>query len=253
MKVVLTVAGTDPSGAAGIQADLQTIRDHGHHGASVVTAVIAQNTAGVHAVMRMPAELVAAQLDAVFEDLDIAAVKVGLVPDDELVALIAHRVAHLPTVWDPVMANGDGNTRLFGGTIGALHGVFEPVIVTPNVPEIALLVGAEVADRASAHEAAATLANRAGAVLLKMGHLPHDGMVSDIWANRGETHDLEPLPAVAEEVRGTGCQLSAAMACGLAEGLVPLEAAERARRYLNKLLHSRAQHIGKGRRVVVRV
>ncbi len=252
-QVVLTIAGTDPSGAAGIQADLQVIRDHGHHGVSVITAVLAQNSSGVRVVQPLAAGLVEAQLDTVFDDFDIAAVKVGLVPNDELVRMIAARLEDLPVVWDPVMRSGDGATELFGGSPAALLSALSRVaVVTPNVGELEQLMGTTLTTRQDAHEAARSLAAHVGAVLLKVGHLPHSGDLSDIWAHAGESFDLAALPAVSHDVRGTGCQLSSAIACRLADGVEPLDAVEGARRYLNALLLRQAVHLGKGRAIIVR-
>lgn len=253
MKVVLTVAGTDPSGAAGIQADLQVIRDHGHYGVSVITAVLAQNTSGVRAVYPMSAAALAAQLDAVFDDFDVAVVKVGLVPDDDLADVVLDRTRGRRVVWDPVLASGDGSTSLFTGTPRELLRALRHVdVLTPNVPELGQLIGAQIRSRDDAHRAAGAVSLEGAAILLKVGHLPHQGTVSDIWAEAGVSSDLDPLPTIEADVRGTGCQLSTAIACQLADGHERRDAGERARAYLNALLNDRAQRLGRGRSIIVR-
>lgn len=249
MNVVLTIAGTDPSGAAGIQADLQVIRDHQMHGVSVITAVLAQNTQGVREIQPMSSALVAAQLDAVLADFDVSAVKVGLVPTDELVRLIAARVGHLPLVWDPVLSSGDGLTPLFDGSPDTLLDVLAQIdVFTPNIPEASLLLRRAVDSRNEAHRAAAELP--CAGVLLKVGHLAHDGRIADIWADQAGSRDLAEVDAVADDVRGTGCHLSTAIACGIASGLDVVAAVDQARGYLNELLLNRAAKLGRGRRMI---
>lgn len=253
MKTVLTIAGTDPSGAAGIQVDLQTFRDHGCHGASVITAVLAQNTQGVREVAPLSPDLVDAQLQAVFDDFDVAAVKVGLVPNDEVIELLAERLAGRVVVWDPVLASGDGRTPLFAGTAARLvRAVTGATIVTPNIPELSVLSGAAVETREDAHRAATAMSSRGAAVLVKVGHLDHTGMLEDIWSMHGESCDLDALPAISADVRGTGCQLSSAVACNLALDQEPVMAVENARSYLNDLLTNQALQLGRGRPLVVR-
>ena len=150
------------------------------------------------------------------------------------------------------MASGDGNSRLFSGTDHRLaEGVRGATLLTPNVPELARLVGRELSSRDAAIAAASELSTRGPAVLLKTGHLPHADTLVDVLAVRGEARELAPLPAVSEDVRGTGCQLSSAIVCGLASNLPMLEAVEAARRYLNDRLFV-AVRLGKGRAIVVR-
>ncbi len=261
---LLTIAGTDPSSAAGVQVDLQVFRDLGWHGCSVITAVIAQNTQGASGWHVLSAEDVGAQLDAIFEDIPIAAVKIGVLPDAAHVHAMTRRLAarDLPTVVDPVLATGDGATSLVrDGALEAVRasGMMERVTVwTPNVPEAATLLGAKVEDVAAAPLMAARRLHQEwgpAAVLLKVGHILSDaGEVRDVFADASGARLLAGLPRLTSigDVRGTGCQLSSAIATGLAAGQPPEQATERARLYLWDMLRRRARHVGTGRRVITR-
>lgn len=260
-RVLLTIAGTDPSGAAGIQADLQVFRDFGFHGASVITSVLAQNTTGVTDLRALEPDLVRAQLRSVLDDLDVAGVKVGLVstcPAFHVVAGALDELApEIPVVWDPVLASGDGARHLTEPdfkrcfSVAALTRIS---VFTPNIPEAATWLGRPIRTIEDAESVAGALA-KAGprAVLLKVGHLTaEEEHLRDIWADAHGVRRCEPLPRLDADVRGTGCQLSSALCALLADGLEPLAAAERAREYLNDLLRSRSRRIGRGRPVVVR-
>lgn len=264
----LTIAGTDPSGAAGVQADLATFRDVGVHGLSVITSVLWQNTQGVRGQQPMSGAAVRAQLDAVCEDLPVAAIKLGLLPSAEVVRAVLDGLDAIeardgrlpPLVLDPVLVSGDGRTTLVDeGTIALLVGplLARVDLLTPNVPEAAWLLGGAPLDTPGAcHEAARALAARTrGAILLKGGHLPalsaDPGARVDLLAFGDQVTPLAALPAIPDDVRGTGCHLSSAIAAWLALGL-PLEAAiDRARRHLNGLLHRHRRLIGRGRHVLV--
>jgi hydroxymethylpyrimidine/phosphomethylpyrimidine kinase len=252
VKVVLCVAGTDPSSAAGLTSDVQVVRDYGMHPAVVVTAVVAQNTGGVRALHRVPVEIIAAQLDAAWDDFDIRAVKVGLVADDATATLVGGRLGAL-SVWDPVLRSGDGATALCEADTDVLRSaMLHSTVVTPNVLEASALTGTSIETRAQAKEAASTLAACGIAVLLKTGHLPPQPQMRDIWATASTTAiDLEPLATLPGDVRGTGCHLATALACELATGAAPLDAAEGARRYLHERLRCDASALGRGRRLIV--
>jgi hydroxymethylpyrimidine/phosphomethylpyrimidine kinase len=262
---ILTIAGTDPCGAAGIQADLHVIRDHGFAGASVITAMLAQHTGGVQAIWPMSAAQLTAQLDSALSDLPIAAVKLGLIPTPEAAhaiqaALLRALPADAPVVLDPVLASGDGRRALVApGTEDALLTLLSslrerghPTVITPNAPEAARLTGQPVETLDHALVAAAQLAASCGAALLKAGHLAREGAkVRDVWAEAGQgACALAALPAIDEDVRGTGCHLSSALACQLASGLPAQQAAEAARRYLNTLLTASRWRPGAGRSIL---
>lgn len=255
MTTLLTVAGTDPSSAAGIQVDLQVFRDYGFHGASVITAVVWQNTVAVRGFRALSADELLAQLDAVLDDLDVSFVKVGMVPTAEQVRALVDRIGERTVVWDPVLASGSGETALMGPDAPEAIARALPSIsiLTPNVPEAERLTGREIHTRAHVHEAARELVERgATAVLLKTGHLGDEGALRDVFASREGVVDLTPLPRLDADVRGTGCQLSSAILCELARGASSRDACESARAYLHEMLRTRRRTVGKGRDVVVR-
>lgn len=266
MRSLLTIAGTDPSGGAGIPVDLQVFRDFGYHGLSVVTAVVAQNTTGVRSFESVDGTHVADQIDAVFDDIPVGAVKIGMLATADVVKSVAAPLSGIdeaiPVVYDPVLASGGGDARLErAGMVEALgDGLLERVDwLTPNIPEAEALLGVCIGEPADMERAAAQLLDLGpSAILLKAGHLADDRAdLSDLLALDGEGDEprvrwLTPLERVPDDVRGTGCQLSSALAAALADGDVGEAAAERARRYLNDLLHHHRRTIGHGRPVIVR-
>lgn len=266
MASLLTIAGTDPSGGAGIPVDLQVFRDFGYHGLSVVTAVVAQNTTGVRSFEPVDGTHIADQIDAVLDDIPVGAVKIGMLATAAAVRSVAASLSGIdaatPVVYDPVLASGGGDARLErAGMVEALgDGLLERVDwLTPNIPEAETLLDVSI-DRPAEMERAAVELLELGpsAILLKVGHLSKEGAeMSDLLALRGEGREpqvtwLTPLQRIPEDVRGTGCQLSSALAAALADGDHGGPAAERARRYLNDLLHHRRRTIGRGRPVIVR-
>lgn len=257
MKNVLTIAGTDPSGAAGIQVDLQVFRDHGVYGLSCVTAVIAQNTSGVQEWVAVEPSLISRQLDSVFNDIEVDAVKIGMTPTSAAVDAIAEalRGRKIPIVIDPVLASGDGSTALVrDGTIEALAERLFPTatLVTPNAVEAAVLMGKTFEPTDTLDLLARELARTSlGDVLLKGGHGKSD-VVVDYLITDGEVKPLRPYPRIPDDVRGTGCQLSSAIASRLADGDSVEDAVVGARAYLEDLLENRRAALGKGRPVIKR-
>lgn len=258
--LVLTIAGTDPSGGAGIQVDLQVMRDLGCHGLSVISALVCQNTRGVRGFEAVSPGTFRAQLDAIAEDFDLRAIKIGMIPGLEsfqvLGAFLAELDPEVDVVLDPVLASGDGRRALHAeGWFEGLERVRERVdLLTPNVPEAAQILGLETAGNDALRLARELREAGWSRVLVKGGHLPHapgQGVV-DVLADEAGERSFEPLSRVEADVRGTGCQLSSAIACYRARGLDWHESIARARRYLNALLHHNAQRIGRGRPVVVR-
>jgi hydroxymethylpyrimidine/phosphomethylpyrimidine kinase len=246
----LTVAGSDSGGGAGIQADLKTFAALGVYGASVITAITAQNTVGVRAIHEVPAEVVAAQIDAVLEDIGADAAKTGMLSSAEIIDVVAdrlraHRVRNL--VVDPVMVAKSGDRLLREDAVTALREVLLPlaVVVTPNAPEATVLSGVEVVDAASAREAARRIADLGPrVVVVKGGHL--EGERSDDLVWDGARFDVLSGPRVAtRHTHGTGCTFSAAIAAGLARGLAPLDAAREARAYLQGAIEH-AEPLGAG-------
>lgn len=259
---VLTIAGSDPCGASGIQSDLQVIRDFDLYGASAITAIVWQNTQGVGGWSAVGAQAVARQAQAVLDDLDVRAIKIGMLPDAQTVEAVAQVVAHaraqraVSVVCDPVLASGDARVALAGAQVVEAmkaHLFAHVDVLTPNIPE-AMALDATSLSSPSAKAAAMARALKTG-VLLKAGHWEQgegDHVLRDWWSDpEGQVHELEALPRIPDDVRGTGCQLSSAIACGLAQGLPAVLAIEGARAYLQRMLQLRARP-GLGRMVVVR-
>lgn len=225
---VLTIAGSDSGGGAGIQADLKTCAAHGVFGMSAITAVTAQNTRAVTAVATLEPEMVAAQIDAVFDDLPVDAVKIGMLGTPAIVDVVAacldrHRPPHV--VLDPVMIAKSGDALLSPEACRALRGTLLPLatLVTPNLPEARELAG-EGEDRPASsavlEQLAAALVACGPAVLIKGGHAPDDaeGQVVDLLHAEGRLHRFRHARIATPNTHGTGCTLSAAIACRLARG-----------------------------------
>lgn len=262
-RSLLTIAGTDPSGGAGIQVDLQVFRDFGFHGLSVIAAVVWQNTVGVRGFEAVPAIHVADQLDAVLDDIPISGLKLGMLASSKTVRTLGNRLSAIdndvPVVLDPVLASGAGQSSLRqSGMIDALRACLLPEVdwLTPNVPEAEAILGSEIAGPDQLLASAEALCDFGPeVVLLKGGHLeqgPAD-TVTDALAVAGRGELLAPYPRIEGDVHGTGCQLASAITALLARGYEPKAAAERGRNYLQDLLAERAFKLGKGRPIVVRV
>jgi hydroxymethylpyrimidine/phosphomethylpyrimidine kinase len=222
--VALTIAGSDSSGGAGIQADLKTFAALGVYGASAITALTAQNTRGVTGIHPVPAEFVTAQIDAVCSDLEVGAVKIGMVAQGATIDAIAaglKRWSLRQVVLDPVMVATSGDRLLIAEAVAALRAKLFPLasVVTPNLPEAAALLDAPIAT--SEDEIAAQgrrlLAFGCPAVLIKGGH--GQGAESIDYLIRAEGTIALPAPRLAtQNTHGTGCSLSSAIAAGLARG-----------------------------------
>jgi len=249
--IVLTIAGSDSGGGAGIQADLKTFARYGVYGASVITAVTAQNTRGVRGWERVSPALVAAQIDAVAEDLRPAAIKSGMLGDAELVRTVAagirrHRLA--PYVLDPVMAATSGDALLTPDAISAIVSDLFPLasLVTPNLDEVGLLLGERPHDVPAMERAARALVVEHGAraALVKGGHLAGDDLVDVLFDGSGVRRYSHPRIATSS-THGTGCTLSAAIAAALALGAPLPDAVELGLEYVHKAIAS-APGLGAG-------
>jgi hydroxymethylpyrimidine/phosphomethylpyrimidine kinase len=248
--VALTIAGSDPSGGAGIQADLKTFHAFDVYGAAVLTALTVQNTREVRAVHAVAPEMVIAQLDAVTDDLRVSAAKIGLVPDPEVAAALAARLARRPLpqlVLDPVLLAGSGDALSTGGTAAALRALLpHATLVTPNLPEAAALTGRRVDDLdAMADAARALVALGAAAALVKGGHLP--GRPVDVLVADGVVHRIDGTRVPTGATHGTGCTLSAAIVAGLATGRDLVAAVARAKKFVHDALAA-APAVGGGAR-----
>ena len=210
---LLTIAGSDSGGGAGIQADLKTFAAHGAYGMSAITALTAQNTVGVRAVHEVPPEVVAAQIDAVLEDIGVDAVKIGMLASAPIVRAVAGRLRHWKpphVVLDPVMIAKSGDALLRDDAVEALLEELAPLceIVTPNLPELERMTGGR---------GARELAKRGPAVLAKGGHDEGEEVV-DVLLVKGEEHRFRHPRLATTSTHGTGCTLSSAIAARLGRG-----------------------------------
>jgi len=251
MRTALTIAGSDPSGGAGIQGDLKTFTRQGVYGMAALTALTVQNTCGVRGVHDVPPAFVAAQLDAIFDDMPVHAAKTGMVsvvPAIEAIADVLARRGAPPLVVDPVMVATSGDPLLEEDAVDAIVERLFPLaaLVTPNVPEAERLCGFLISSESHAERAARALTARgAPAVLNKGGHGGRDEVV-DLLYFAGEFHEFRGARIPTEHTHGTGCALSAAIAARLALGDGMPEAVERAREFVRKGLEA-AVALGKGR------
>jgi len=235
--IAVTLAGSDSSGGAGIQADLKTFSALGVYGASVVTALTAQNTRGVQAIHEVPAEFVTRQIESVFSDLTVGAVKIGMLSRPEVILAVADGLARhatgIPVVLDPVMIATSGDRLIADEAVAVLRERLLPQVdlVTPNLPEAAVLLGDD------SEEDGAVLAQRlvalgARAVLVKGGHGTGPESVDFLATAEGIERRLAAPRVETRNTHGTGCTLSAAIAALLARGLPLPEAVAAAKDYL---------------------
>ncbi len=251
-SVILSIAGLDPAGGAGLLADLKTVAALGAHGVGVLTATTAQNTVGVKSFHPLPPAVVTAQLDALQEDLTIAAAKTGMLGTGAIVAAVADWLEanwRAPLVVDPVLVASSGQLLLESDAIATLKGRLLPLatVVTPNLPEAAELVGFPVETLADMAQAARRLhALGARQALVKGGHL--SGNATDVLFDGRELHHF-PGERIVVETHGTGCTLSAALATLLGQGVAVADAVARAKSYVRQTM-TRAMQLGKGKRLL---
>ena len=239
---VLTIAGSDSGGGAGIQADIKTITMHGCYAMSVITALTAQNTLGVSGILEVPPEFVAKQLDAVFPDLKPDAVKIGMVSSAALAQIIAeklkeYRPQHL--VIDPVMISTSGHRLLRQDAMDALTAELLPLadVLTPNLPEAETLTGMTIRDIPAMRKAAQLLAEKFdAAVLVKGGHLTDTA--TDVLCENGKVTELPAVRIDTANTHGTGCTLSAAIASNLSKGMSVMVSTCAAKSYLAAALRA---------------
>lgn len=239
---VLTVAGSDSGGGAGIQADLKTFSALGVYGMSAITALTAQNTVTVANVMAVPADFVAEQIDVVFSDIEVHAVKIGMLANADIVLAVADRLrAHgaRNVVLDPVMVAKSGDALLSDDAIDALKAQLVPLasIMTPNIPEATRLAGLEMD---ASGDGMADLARRlaalgCGAVLVKGGHLNRDDS-TDVLVTNGRISRFPGPRIETRNTHGTGCTLSSAIAANLARRMPLVEAVSAAKTYVTSAI-----------------
>lgn len=246
---VLSIAGSDSGGGAGIQADLKTFSALGCYGMTAITALTAQNTQGVRAIHGVPAAFLKEQLAAVIEDIGVDAVKIGMLHAPDVVEAVAWAIEHYQlrhVVLDPVMVATSGDTLIEQRTIAVLVERLFPLVsvITPNLDEASLLLGRPVQHTADLLAAAADLlAMGAPAVLLKGGHLP-DAVLTDILAQSEHTPDqwlhVQGPRIASHNVHGTGCTLSSAIAAHMALGLALPAAVQAAHAYIRGAIQAGA-------------
>lgn len=249
MKKVLTIAGSDSSGGAGIQADLKTFSAHGVFGMSVITAVTAQNTQGVFAVQDMTPEIIASQLDAIFTDIDVDAVKIGMVSQIDTIKIIAEKLKQYKPkhiVLDPVMVSKSGYDLLSPDAKEALIQELIPLatVITPNLPEAEVITGRNISTIKEMEEAAIQIHSLgAKSVLVKGGHL--DNEATDISYDGNEFTYFNGIRIHTTNTHGTGCTLSSSIASNLANGFQLIESISKAKEYIT-LAIQHSFSIGKG-------
>lgn len=249
MKTALTIAGSDSSGGAGIQADLKTMLACGVYGMSAITALTAQNTMGVRSILEVDANFLGDQIDSVFEDIVPDAVKIGMVSSANLISVIAKRLRQYEAkniVVDPVMVATSGSKLIKSEAIECLGEKFLPIarVVTPNIPEAQVLTGMEIACEKDMEEAAKRISRQYGcAVLLKGGHSINDA--NDVLYEEGEIIWFKGEKIQNPNTHGTGCTLSSAIASGLAKGLSLEDSIREAKDYITGALRAMLD-LGKG-------
>jgi hydroxymethylpyrimidine/phosphomethylpyrimidine kinase len=254
MRTVLTIAGSDPSGGAGIQGDLKTFAAHGVYGMAAITALTVQNTGGVLRVVPVDPVVVAEQIDAVLADVPPDAIKIGMLATADIVGAVADALQRarvgrpdLPIVLDPVFSATAGGALLEADGVDVLISRLLPLVtvVTPNLREATRLSGVTVADVPSAIRAsAAILARGPAAVVVTGGHL--DGPPTDVFADRSGVTQLTSERVLSAGSHGTGCAYASAFAVHLALGASPLDAARASQLYVHDALR-RAPGLGRGR------
>lgn len=239
IRNVLTIAGSDPSGGAGIQADLKAFAANGVYGMAAVTALTAQNTQGVTGVKVMPPSFVKAQIETVLADIRVDAIKIGMIATADIARVVAEALAdrqNIPIVLDPVMVAKGGATLLQDDAMDALRTVLMPLatFVTPNLPEAGrLLQISEAGNRDEMGEHARALVDLGPDIaLVKGGHLESDQSPDVLW-DGVELRWFESARTATKNTHGTGCTLSSTLAAQLAKGMAPSDAMAEAKRYVS--------------------
>jgi len=241
---ILSIAGSDSGGGAGIQADIKTITALGGYAMTAVTAITVQNTRGVSAVHPVPIDIVTGQIEAVIADIGVDAIKTGMIPDAAMIEAVFDRVNRLapdvPLIVDPVMVATSGDRLVGADAVAALKGVaFPGALVTPNIPEAELLTSLSIHDTESALEAGFALYEAdCGAVLVKGGHLDSEVITNCLIGPDGEGYEIEGPRINSTNTHGTGCTLASALATLIAQQVPLIEAVARASDYVAKAIEA---------------
>lgn len=253
LKKVLTIAGSDCSGGAGIQADIKTISACGCYAASAITAITVQNTLGVKKVHSIPSNIVTEQIDAVLSDIGADAIKIGMLQDSHIIMAISKCLEKYDIkniVIDPVMVSTSGHRLIEEEAINTLENnlLYSSRVITPNIPEAEVLCGKKISKQKDLAKLAREISKNKTSVLLKAGHLT-DNILTDIFYNV-ETDEIIELTSNridSQNTHGTGCTLSSALASYLAKGLNLNDAARQAKNYINQaILSGKDYKIGNG-------
>ena len=249
MKKVLTIAGSDSSGGAGIQADIKTITAHKMYAMSAITALTAQNTTGVYGVMDADADFFKNQIDCIFTDIRPDAVKIGMVSNIEIIKAIAEKLIEYKAdniVVDPVMVATSGSRLISEDAMETLIKELLPLgsVITPNIPEAEVLSGINIKSEEDMIKAAEIISeNIDGAILIKGGH--YDDNANDLLFDNGNIHWFKGKRVDTKNTHGTGCTLSSAIACNLAAGYSKEESIKNAKEYITGALKD-GLDLGKG-------
>jgi hydroxymethylpyrimidine kinase/phosphomethylpyrimidine kinase len=253
LKTAMAIGGSDSGGGAGIQADLKTFSAYGIHGTTVITAVTAQNTTGVMEIFRVPANTVKNQVKSIMEDIGADAVKTGMLPNPDIVNIVAECVEQYDIrnlVVDPVLIAQSGDALITEEASRRISDKLLPLchIITPNIPEVEFLTGRSISNFDEAENAAEIL-HQMGAknVLIKGGHFEGEDIGCDLFSDGKETTLLKASHVIPGDVHGTGCVLASAIAAGLALGSSLRESIEAAKKFVTKAIEA-AYPLGKGPR-----
>lgn len=251
---VLTIAGSDSGGGAGIQADIKAISACGCYASSAITAVTVQNTLGVSDVSALPINIIKGQIDAVLSDIGADAIKIGMLHSSDVVDCVAASLQCYDVkniVLDPVMVSTSGHRLIEENAVECLKKILIPMVrvITPNIPEAEILLGCSIAGQDELPSVAKELSMMYGvSVLLKAGHLADDELIDVFFdAEQGEIVKLKSKRIFSRNTHGTGCTLSSALAAMLAKNMMLVEAVSAAKNYINGAIVSGAQYeIGNG-------
>ena len=250
VKTALTIGGSDPSGAAGIQADLKVFSSYRVYGMTVVTALTSQNSSRIIEVMRVPGQLVSSQFLAVYEDIEIDSIKIGMVSSSENIKIISQLLGEAKArnvVLDPVFMSSSGTPLIARDAIEVMVKLLFPLVrlITPNIDEASKLAGMKIDNPGDMKEAARIIAGLGPSqVLVKGGHLK--GRAIDVYYDGSKFETLDAPRISEKEFRGTGCALSAAIAAGLARGFDMKSSVEKAKDFISRSIKTGYEDLGKG-------
>jgi hydroxymethylpyrimidine/phosphomethylpyrimidine kinase len=239
-EIALTIAGSDSSAGAGIQADLKTFAAHKIYGVCVITALTAQNTTNVFKIFKIPLDMIEAQLDALFEDFTISSIKTGMLPSAEIIALVANKLSGLnvPIVVDPIIQAGVGRDLIEKEAINEFISRLFPIatLVTPNIFEAESFSGVRVKSESDLKVSAQKMIEKGvKAILIKGGHLNVPEVVDFLFLKNGKQKVFRKTRVQGQTRHGTGCVLSAAIAANLADKMDLAEAVDRAEKYIDMI------------------